>query len=245
MQRRVLFPFLAAVVVAAVACDQPLPIAPTPIEEERPLTTPGSVWLTVTIACSLCDCASLAPGIRVVFTATVTGGSGHYTYRWSTSAGTLYGSPGRDGTQRWIAPAEPGAAYVTVNVSDRAQPDVDPLEAEIRVIVLQADREPPGGGTPDGTVRLIMPATVMDGTRTSVTITGGVSPYALVTSAGGWCTRTDSPPCTGGVGLTQTRTVNDDTNLVWSTSGMDPGDTAVLEVTDAAGARDRVMVRIT
>ena len=251
------WPFVPVVVLVlslvAAACDGP-PTEPSPLPEGPRVVGPRHVLvdharpdhrhevLTVTISCSLRDCASLVPGSRVVFGAVATGGSGHYTFHWSNSAGTLYGSPGRDGSQRWIAPAAPGAAYITVRVADTARPDIEPVEAEIRVLV-QASTET--STTSAGSVQLTVPTSVADGGRVPVSIAGGESPYTLTATAGGYCTQTDSPPCTGGVGLVLTVTVRDDTNLRFVASGTEPGDTLILDVTDAAGGRDSVIVTVT
>ena len=74
--------------------------------------------------------------------------------------------------------------------------------------------------------------TVLDNACVEFTIRGGEAPYQLTSHGGRWMA---SAPCRG---ITPTRhTLLAPGVAVWSATGLDPGDSARVTVTDAAGAR--------
>ena len=75
--------------------------------------------------------------------------------------------------------------------------------------------------------------TVPDNACEEYTISGGTAPYRLTTAGGRWVT---SAPCRG---ETPTRyTLTSSGPAIWSATGLDPGDSAHVTVTDADGATE-------
>ena len=99
-------------------------------------------------------------------------------------------------------------------------------------VLVTTEPPPPPPPPPPSTLALNIQGYVVDGSRVPVSISGGTAPYYLTTTAGGFCIGTGNLPCTGGVGLVRRLTVRNDRNLIWIASGTEPGDTAVVRITD-------------
>ena len=81
--------------------------------------------------------------------------------------------------------------------------------------------------------------TVPDNACVTYTIGGGTPPYQLATYGGQWMT---SRPCRGNTPVLHTLSAPG--GAVWSATGLDPGDTARVTVTDADGAREGFTVTV-
>ncbi len=250
--------YVSGVLIACVlaGCQRGNPLEPTPpllpelpghTERDHTGRDHDHPVLTVTIRCETHDCASLRPRARVTLRATVTGdGSGHYGYRWSASAGTLYGSPGRDGTMRWVAPRQAGPHYVTVLVSDTVLTEMLPVEEEITVVVA-ADPEPDPDSDPDSTAPAALTVTVSPATVAA----GGLAVYLRANQPARWTRRTGA--VTGFWCVTGPDTAckgTDDTGaqagreVRWRADSTSPAGMAVFQAT-AGGQSRTVTVTVT
>ena len=248
--------YVSGVLIACVlaGCQRGNPLEPTPpllpelpghTERDHTGRDHDHPVLTVTIRCETHDCASLRPTARVTLRATVTGdGSGHYGYRWSASAGTLYGSPGRDGTMRWVAPRQAGPHYVTVLVSDTVLTEMLPVEEEITVVVA-ADPEPDPDPDPTGPAAVTVtasPATVAAGGLAVHLRANQPARWTRLTGAvtGFWCVTGPDTACKGtdDTGAQAGRAVR------WRADSTSPAGTAVFQAT-AGGQSRTVTVTVT
>ena len=230
------------------------PTAPTPVEEALPPGTVDTVppqdrpaYHPVAIRCVA---TVVAPG-RVVDCEADPSDNTRWRFVWTVEPRAGVFLSGHYGPRfRWQAPQTPGRYLLRLRVEPRTEGYAQPVDLS-RPLYVQARAPAPAPDDPGPTpapvpasLRLGVAPAVVDGARAPVTLLGGQAPYQLTASAGGWCTQTDTPPCTGGRGLTPTTTVRDDASLHWVASGTEPGATAVLTVTDAAGQRDQVTVTV-
>ena len=97
--------------------------------------------------------------------------------------------------------------------------------------VLNAPTPPPPMEPPSNPLTVTGPTTVPDNACEEFAVSGGKAPYRLTSAGGRWVT---SAPCQSG---TPTRyTLLRPGQAVWSGTGLDPGDSATVTVTDADGA---------
>ena len=87
------------------------------------------------------------------------------------------------------------------------------------------------------TLSVTGPTTVQDNACVQYHVTGGTAPYRLASAGGRWVT---SEPCAS---TTPTRyTLTGPGGAIWSGTGLDPGDSAQVTVTDADGAHTTITI---
>ena len=229
------------------------PLAPTPVAGSPPGSLPPGTVDTVPPTARpayhpvaiRCVATVVAPG-RVVDCEANPSDNTRWRFVWTVEPRAGVFLSGHYGPRfRWQAPQTEGRYLLRLRVEPRTPDFAQPVDLS-RPLYVQAPAPAPGPGPAPvpAPLRLGVATAVVDGARAPVTLLGGQAPYQLTASAGGWCTQTDTPPCTAGRGLSPTRTVRDDTALHWVATGTAPGDTAALTVTDAAGRRDQVTVTV-
>lgn len=153
MQRRIVA-LAIVVLMTSFGCNRLLPVEPTPVDPQ-PIDLPDVTLppdpLVVQLDCIPNGCASLRPNVRMTVVATVTGGSGRYSFDWRADVGQLVGQLVASGNRQaiYIAPNTPGEVdVIAVTVSDTTA-KVDPVHAELYVRIVGTGPTP-NGPTPDG-----------------------------------------------------------------------------------------------